>query len=275
MGGFVISPPDSGKTFPVNDCQLLWLLRRGYIEVPSISVKEIEDKSKADSLLKSIAILQAVWFLVQCIGRWVQSLPITTLEVTTIAYISCMVPCQLLWWCKPYNVSVGTPLRILAWPPGTREELQDLSPKEGSSFWRKRELVEFPRTINFMKLDQDWITEVGNPPNWFWTGVIGVIFGGVHCIGWNFHFATVAETLLWRISSLTIFCIPFVALWGYLLRHRDTIGKRSLENRLNFITWLYVLVRGYLVVEVFIAFRSMPEGVYDTVNWLQYVINIS
>lgn len=93
IGGFTIFPLESPKPFPVNSEQLLWLLKYGYIELPSISLEELKDKSKSDSLLKSIAIFQALWFLIQCVGRYAQSLPTTTLEITTIAYVLCMIPC--------------------------------------------------------------------------------------------------------------------------------------------------------------------------------------
>lgn len=69
MGGFTITPPESTKPFVVNRVQLLWLLERGHIEMPSITLDEIRDKSKLDSLLKSMAILQALWFVVQTIAR--------------------------------------------------------------------------------------------------------------------------------------------------------------------------------------------------------------
>jgi hypothetical protein len=36
------------------------------------------------------------------------------------------------------------------------------------------------------------------------------------------------------------------------------------------LTPLYVLVRTYLLVEVFVSLRSVPAGVYQTVNWSLY-----
>ena len=44
-------------------------------------VDTIIDKSKASPLAKAIVCFQAVWFCVQCLGRIVQSAPITLLEV--------------------------------------------------------------------------------------------------------------------------------------------------------------------------------------------------
>jgi hypothetical protein len=158
MGGFTIAPPESTTQFVVNGKQLLWLLERGHIEIRSITLDEIKDKSKSDSLLKSMAILQALWFVVQTIARAAQSLPITTLEITTISYVVCMIPVELLWWSKTYGVSCATRLIIKIWPPGTRERLQELGLKEGYSFYRRRDLVGYPRRINFFHMDEGWIT---------------------------------------------------------------------------------------------------------------------
>jgi hypothetical protein len=275
MGGFVICPPGSDKPFPVNGKQLLWLLKYGYVEVPSMSLEEIEDKSKADSLLKSIAVLQAMWFLIQCVGRYAQKLPTTTLEITTLAYVLCMIPCQLLWWSKPYNVSVGTSLRILAWPRGTREKLQELSLDKGYSFYIKRNLIEFPRMLNFIEMDEDWIVGWCNAPNWVAAILTAIAFGGTHCIAWDFHYPTAAEALLWRISSLLIVCIGPLGVLGYWMRKCGYMRGKSLRYSLIFFNWLYLVVRTYLLAEIFIAFRSMPTGVYDTVDWSQYVLNLA
>jgi hypothetical protein len=271
MGGFTIFPPESPKPFPVNSEQLLWLLKYGYIELPSISLEELKDKSKSDSLLKSIAIFQALWFLIQCVGRYAQSLPTTTLEITTIAYVLCMIPCQLMWWSKPYNVAVGTPLHIIYWPQGTYESFKALSFKEGYSFYIKRDLNEYPRMLNFIEMQRDWIGGWRNLPNWAATIFIGLVFGSTHCIAWGFHFATTTEALLWRASSLTIVGIGLLGVFPYWIRKRGFIGQKTLDNGLIFFKWVYMLVRTYLMVEVFIAFRSMPKGVYNTVDWLQYV----
>ena len=37
---------------------------------------------------------------------------------------------------------------------------------------------------------------------------IAMVFGGIHCVAWSFQPPSHAEQLLWRISSLTITCIP-------------------------------------------------------------------
>jgi hypothetical protein len=47
---------------------------------------ELKDKGKADVLAKVIALIQTLWFVAQCIGRRVEHLPLTDIEVVTVAY---------------------------------------------------------------------------------------------------------------------------------------------------------------------------------------------
>ncbi|PBK58900.1 hypothetical protein ARMSODRAFT_899955, partial [Armillaria solidipes] len=72
--------------------------------VTAISVKTIEDKSKGDALSKAISILQISWFIAQCVGRVIQHLPITLLELTAVAFAGISVITYCLWWYKPLNV---------------------------------------------------------------------------------------------------------------------------------------------------------------------------
>jgi len=76
-------------------------------DFPRISKKEIQDKSKGDFISKAVVILQTSWFVMQCIARGVQGLPITELELATIAFASLNFVIYMLWWDKPLNVQCG------------------------------------------------------------------------------------------------------------------------------------------------------------------------
>jgi len=76
-------------------------------DFPRISKKEIQDKSKGDFISKAVVILQTSWFVMQCIARGVRGLPITELELATIAFASLNLVIYLLWWDKPLNVECG------------------------------------------------------------------------------------------------------------------------------------------------------------------------
>ncbi|KAI9462136.1 hypothetical protein F5148DRAFT_233524 [Russula earlei] len=76
-------------------------------DFPRISKAEIKDKSKGDVVSKTLVILQTSWFVTQCIARGVRGLPITELELITVAFATLNFVMYLLWWDKPLNVQCG------------------------------------------------------------------------------------------------------------------------------------------------------------------------
>lgn len=81
----------------------------GYL--PNISEEEILDKSKTDCLGRLISLLQAIWMLAQILGRVGASLPVTLLEVNTLAHVLCALIMFFLWWKKPKQINEPTLLR--------------------------------------------------------------------------------------------------------------------------------------------------------------------
>ncbi|KAH9954193.1 hypothetical protein BC827DRAFT_1386908 [Russula dissimulans] len=76
-------------------------------DFPRISKREIQDKSKGDFISKGIVILQTGWFVMQCVARRVQGLPITELELATVAFAGLNLAIYVLWRDKPLNVQCG------------------------------------------------------------------------------------------------------------------------------------------------------------------------
>ena len=74
------------------------------VAFPTVTAKEILDKSRGDFLSKSIAILQSIWFIVECITRGKEGLALTELELVTLALASLNGVMYFLWWDKPLGV---------------------------------------------------------------------------------------------------------------------------------------------------------------------------
>ncbi|KAJ8078837.1 hypothetical protein PM082_013120 [Marasmius tenuissimus] len=113
MGGFMLVD-EQGK--PISNLRLremIHLKEEGRIDFPSITEKEIEDKSKGDALSKTLVLVQTTWFLLQVLARAVLHLPVTELEVVTIAFASLHILAFCFWYKKPLNVEcpVQVPLR--------------------------------------------------------------------------------------------------------------------------------------------------------------------
>ena len=82
MGGLAIqTPPQPSEPFLRENSGQTWFITRDGIscllqgdetvrdELPDLSEEEIESKSKANGLAKSLVCLQALWFITQCLTR--------------------------------------------------------------------------------------------------------------------------------------------------------------------------------------------------------------
>ncbi|TFK50321.1 hypothetical protein OE88DRAFT_1749732 [Heliocybe sulcata] len=69
-----------------------------------LTERQINDKSKRDWLSKGFAAIQTLWFILQCIVRASQRLPITELELATCAFALLNAVTYYLWWHKPHGV---------------------------------------------------------------------------------------------------------------------------------------------------------------------------
>lgn len=101
MGGFAFKMTDSDTvTLGVE-----MLVKEGAMEkIRRYPTAAIDDKSKADYLAKVLACFQSSWILLQCLGRKINHLPITLLELNTVVHVLNAVIMYGLWWEKPVDV---------------------------------------------------------------------------------------------------------------------------------------------------------------------------
>ncbi|KAF9030519.1 hypothetical protein BDP27DRAFT_1349079 [Rhodocollybia butyracea] len=124
MGGFVLTK-ESGEIIGVLQAsELATLLKEDSILLPSISSSEIMDKSKGDVVSKTLVLVQTTWFTAQVISRVFQHLPITELEITTVAFASLNILTYILWWTKPLDVR--HPIQLSMRPRQDSMEFSDL-----------------------------------------------------------------------------------------------------------------------------------------------------
>ena len=241
MGGLVVKVDD--KIVFLKPKQLLDLLEADVLSWPDVTEQEILDRSKADWVLKSLALIQASWFIAQVIGRAAQGLSVTTLELFTLGIISCALVTYAAWWAKPFDVRTPTIVEPKKPLPG------DVEPVERVNFTgRGIALVDVGKQVLI------------------WGACATIVFGALHLVGWRFHFPTEIELWLWRASSITCVAMPMV-LMILLNLNEDTFGYWFLVGTL---LGLYVLCRLYMVVEMFINLRAVPADVYRVPQWSQY-----
>jgi hypothetical protein len=113
MGGFTLHDERGTALRILEPIELESLSEAGKIAWPSISEEEIQDRSKGDYLSKAIVLVQASWFIAQCIVRAAHRLEITELEVATVAYAVLTGVTYYLWWKKPLDVRCSIPVYLL------------------------------------------------------------------------------------------------------------------------------------------------------------------
>ncbi|KAF1934911.1 hypothetical protein EJ02DRAFT_328664, partial [Clathrospora elynae] len=211
---------------PVTAYQMKGLISKSQIAYPSISRREIWDKNKADSFARLLNVLQIVWFLVQIIGRAVQRLAVTTLELCTLSFIFCTINTLFFWRHKPLDVEELIRLEC-------RTRLEDILSQVGHSLAdcfsvSPLEYINPPisRTsmvapfwtgfeVTFSKAkDRATIASPKRLSN-IWTvpprGLIkhDILYGTffvltyfeIRLVAWHFAFPTRVEQLLWRIAT--------------------------------------------------------------------------
>ena len=73
---------------------------RADIDFASFTVpteEEIKDRGKSDWLAKSLVLLQTSWFMMQCVARAIEHLPITHLEIVMLAYAAMNFVIYIFW----------------------------------------------------------------------------------------------------------------------------------------------------------------------------------
>ena len=108
-GGFKLHTADN-FTIPVDAKQVLYLIEHDYINCPTTTVEEIDDKNKVDMILRFLSSAQTLWFCVVVIARAAQNLVITGMELTTAAFILCSFATSFCWRNKGADVTLSVQL---------------------------------------------------------------------------------------------------------------------------------------------------------------------
>ena len=175
--------------------------------------REIKDRGKADAIAKLLALLQTSWFVAQCIARRVNNLPLTELEVVTLAYGMMNVFIYYFWWDKPKEVEC--PIRIYKTSKTDRSKMERRGRKQWNSVGERQLFFRVFIYLVGQALDVWFTLSEDTQVPMFWSGnldysivllstlgamTIGMGFGAIHFIAWNSEFPSNIEPLLWRIE---------------------------------------------------------------------------
>ena len=237
---------------------------------------EIMDKGKSDWLAKSLVLLQTSWFVMQCIARAVERLPVTHLEIVTLAYAALNFVIYAFWWNKPLNVN--RPIRVFQ-----KSEPRETQPQIGEPI--PEGLVAVLKFIVGLQDEDVDLSHEDRVPT-FWANTtgeqaiadiivlaVGVCFGAIHCIAWVFSFPTHTELLIWRISSVVITAIPiYISLMAILSSWPFSVDFAIVSVLPAGV--LYIIARAVTLVLAFISLRDLPPGAYETVHWTTFIPHV-
>lgn len=277
-GGFVVdfsdhSIPNFRALTPMG---IVHLMEHNPGSIPNLSVVDILDKSKTNSLSKVMALVQILWFCAQCIARLTQNLPISLLELNTFVHgVFAVVTCAL-WWHKPSDVAVPTVIQVQP-----EQFVKDNKPLDGSSRSRTHMPVLFldpwSRGDEFAHEDE---VAAGL------TGVLAVFYGAIHVAAWNAYFPTVLEALFWRASAIStivfgafvLMQIVYVLTMPERIREKhnsigDTASKIGIirAHIVSFTLLLSIVARMFLVVESVRSLWFLPDSAYELRTWSRYI----
>ncbi|KAF8626698.1 hypothetical protein AX17_006503 [Amanita inopinata Kibby_2008] len=245
MGGFKLVHPDGHKEHLYKE-DFFRQVQQGNIQLPTITKEEIQDRSNGDAIAKTIVVIQITWFVVQAIHRASQGLPVTELELTTLAHTSLNIFIYWCWWNKP--LAILFPVDAY---PNTRDPslagstvtlvARSREHSEGSRGSDEREALFTTdshgtksltpsQQLSFRVRLGAYIHDIVGVDPWSWQlvytlGFVVIVtgsFGAIHCLAWNDDFITHIEAILWRVSSLVLLVLPstivivairFVSLW--------------------------------------------------------------
>ena len=107
--------------------------------------------------------------------------------------------------------------------------------------------------------------------------IVGVVFGGIHCVGWFFDFPSSAEAMLWQVSSAVLTVVAFLSpIILFFLAGLSNIQEYfTIAQALSTIFILvYVVSRLLLIVEAFISLRHLTPGMLALVKWTSFLPHI-
>lgn len=211
---------------------------------------KIASRGKSDRLAKVLVCIQVTWMVIQVIARRAVGLPVTLLELNTLAQAWFALACYAFWWYKPQGLTEPVEIDFTVCE-ACRKVLSDNSVDEDC-------LGINPPNENRLSS-----TRGEDMASTLWILAVSSVYLAIHAAAWNEPFPTFAECIVWR----TAVCL-FAAGAGCVTLAILSTGK-SRANQVSVILGLTLLslLTTLFVVESFVSLRRLPEGSYRTPSW--------
>ena len=141
----------------------------------------------------------ASWVVAQIIGRAVASLPITTLDITTVAHVACPLITHLTWWYKPRGPQIVIKIDCSGFTKAEFDiEVSQIRIFDGTAraAWATEEcgpnampIVDEPSAEPILSVSLIRIVCI----------FVVTAFGAIHCAAWNLQFPTAIKAYYGRL----------------------------------------------------------------------------
>ena len=244
-------------------------------ELEKLTEDQIKNLAKSDTLSKLIACGQSLWLVTQVVSRVCQHRAITLLEISTCAYVSCALLSYAAWWKKPQGCT--SPIMITCSDDAV-SEIVNFSPLPNyytTETWKE-----------YVWAGRHWLSNTEFSSNGF--QILGnfevglavlcpTLFGAIHVASWYIRLPSDAELWMWRGSS--IYCLisglPFAMLLLFVPSGKLPSWITSFLL-LNYVLLpvLYIIVRIYMIVELFLSLRALPPSAFESVQWSSFIPHV-
>lgn len=238
--------------------QLLLARSLGLIsKLPAISEDQIEDMNKGDAFVKFLAICQIFWLFIQLIVRRQQGMPITQLEVLTLAFTVCSILTYCMLYNRPKDVQTTRQIHATRYP--TPEEMTRIANRG-------------PRVYSGPRYNSAIPNNAVHKTRWYYLPLSSItailIFGSLHLVAWDFEYPSSLQKTLWKASTIaTLTTIPALVLFDDIIWLTMKLPPEWSFLKYSVLT-LISIVGETLCWSVFIAARLFI--LWESVNSLRY-----
>ncbi|KAH8586699.1 hypothetical protein B0O99DRAFT_602299 [Bisporella sp. PMI_857] len=234
----------------------------GLVEkLPDISDIDIEDQSKSDIFAKAFATTQLLWFCIQLIGRAVEHIAITQLEIAVVAFATCPSLSYLLLLEKPKDIMNSRYFVATRYP--MPEEMHLITSSGCFLYGPRRRARCIPdNSLRRIADKADQVIVFGVTST-----LSASLFGTLHLLAWNFYFPSMVELWLWRLVSLCITILPPIAVRLNILLLQAFMAPRRVK-----VLGLAIGVNGLLMGSCAVVFTACWVFIFvETFRTLVYL----
>jgi hypothetical protein len=221
-----------------------------------INTKITELRREPNSLGMVAFRVQISWLMIQTIGRYIDGIPVTLVELNTVAHVCTIaVVTHGFWWYKPRGITASVDLdfahceKCRGYFAG-HDVFREIEPSRSrSDFWGSPAVRRVASVLIAIVL-----------------GVSGVSMV-INALAWKAYFPTEAEMVVWRVCTQCL--VAGGAMTAQIVWFFD-------EDYFDIFLVIGALPRIILVILSFISIRRVPVGAYSTpfsacTDWLPHL----